>query len=77
MGGLFLSGTMKSTINLCVKTGRGVLSCISLIFDFFLERKVAETYALGSCNWSLYLSIATIAECLASSGPKSELYHQH
>ena len=57
MLGLFLGGTVNATISLFVSNVRGMLYCMSWIL-IFLARKFAATYALGSCDWSLSMSIA-------------------
>ena len=51
---LSLVGTVNAAMNLFVRTGRGLMSCISWIFEVFLERKVTVTYTLTCCCWSLY-----------------------
>ena len=47
MVGFSLSGTDNATIKFFVRTVRGMLSCIYLIYDVFLSRKVASTYDFG------------------------------
>ena len=61
---------MNTNINLFLRTGIGLLSCISFIFEVLLEIKFDATYALGICNWYLSLPIAEMSKCLARSAQK-------
>ena len=70
---LLLGGNENATINSFLRNVIGPISFIYWFLEFFLARKVAETYALGGENWSLSLSIADIAKCLANSGPKRQV----
>ena len=48
--GLLIGGTVNSAIILYVRSGRGLLSCITSMFVDFLSRKVTATYDLVRCN---------------------------
>ena len=71
--GLLLGGTVNSAINPFARTGRGLMSCTSCIFEVLLEIKVAATYALGSCNWYFSLIIMPIDNFLDRSVPKLQV----
>ena len=44
--GLFLGGTLNSEINSFVRIVRGMMYCVSWIFEVLLSRKFSETYDL-------------------------------
>ena len=59
--GLSLVGTINASIKLFLRTGRGMLYCISWDFEILLVIKVDAKCYLGRHNEYLSMSIAIIA----------------
>ena len=72
-----LGGDMNTTINLFVRTVRGMIYLKSCIFEVLIARKFSETYSLGSCNWYLVLSMAAVDGFYLGVVPKVEWENQH
>ena len=66
--GMLLGGTVNCAIRTFLRSGRGILYCIYWIFVSFSARKVAASYYLGCCIWSLSLRIKSISKWLVNSG---------
>ena len=56
--------------DLFLRNGRGLLSCISCIFEIFISIKFDSTYALGFFNWYISMSIVLVDKILSNSGPQ-------
>ena len=65
MVGLSLDRAVNVAINSIFRTGRRVMSCISLIIELFLARKFSTTY-----EWNLYVTISAIDKFLVISDPQ-------